>query len=72
MLLQNWSQKNRSNAYNIGVAVEENKKEMFERGRMNAEKTRKNLGLFPILHPQAVTISVAEFSLTWGPYYSTA
>ncbi|KAK1771969.1 hypothetical protein QBC33DRAFT_525299 [Phialemonium atrogriseum] len=35
----------RSDAYNIGVAVEEYEKEMFERGRMNAEKTRKNLGL---------------------------
>ncbi|CAI7639874.1 unnamed protein product [Penicillium glandicola] len=37
--------KARSDAYNIGVAVEEYEKEMFERGRMNAEKTRKNLGL---------------------------
>lgn len=46
MLLQNWSQKkNRSDAYNIGVAVEEYEMEMFERCRINAEKTRKNLGL---------------------------
>ncbi|KAJ5152928.1 uncharacterized protein N7482_009406 [Penicillium canariense] len=34
----------RSDGYNIGVAVEEYEK-IFERGRMNAEKTRKNLGL---------------------------
>lgn len=37
--------KMRSDGYNIGVAVEEYEKEMFERGRMSAEKTRKNLGL---------------------------
>ncbi|GLI72760.1 hypothetical protein PoHVEF18_000942 [Penicillium ochrochloron] len=37
--------KARSDAHNIGAAVEEYEKGMFERGRMNAEKTRKNLGL---------------------------
>jgi 2-polyprenyl-6-methoxyphenol hydroxylase-like FAD-dependent oxidoreductase len=34
-----------SDAHNIGVAVKEYEKEMFERGRVNAEKTRKNLEL---------------------------
>lgn len=35
----------KSDAQNIKAAVEEYEKDMFERGRLNAEKTRKNLGL---------------------------
>ncbi|KAJ1766360.1 hypothetical protein IW140_004998 [Coemansia sp. RSA 1813] len=35
----------RGDAYNIGAAVEEYEKDMFERARVNATKTRKNLEL---------------------------
>jgi len=35
----------RSDGYNIGIAVAEYEEGMFERGRMNAEKTKKNMGL---------------------------